>query len=125
MKNTKTTGNSIQHIFKSLLHFQRSGRRKFCFSLQMKGSFHVMYCQEMKMFGLENIQTVQLLLLHLQHQSVLEEGQTICSHQLTAEHATVMYLPVAIKGCHHKLHMKIFFYSPQLYDDLTKKRIYC
>jgi len=45
VKNTKTTGNSIQHIFKSLQHFQRSASRKVCFSLQKKSSFHTM-CNE-------------------------------------------------------------------------------
>ena len=79
VENTKSTGNSIQHIFKSLQHFQRSGSRKVCFSLQRKGSFQTMYCQEMQMFQHENIQTVQLHWLHLQHQSVLEEGQTMPS----------------------------------------------
>ena len=77
--NTKTTENSIQHTFKRLQHFQRSGNRKVCFSLQRKGSFQTMYCQEMQMFRHENIQTVQLHWLYLQHQSVLEVGQTMSS----------------------------------------------
>jgi hypothetical protein len=38
MENTKTTRNSIQHTFEHLQHFQRSGSRKVCFSLQSKGN---------------------------------------------------------------------------------------
>ena len=76
MDNTKSTGNSIQHIFKSLKYFHRSGSRKVFFSHQRTGSFQTMYSQEIQMFWHENIQTVQLFCLHLQHQSVLEEGQT-------------------------------------------------
>ena len=74
MENTKTTGNSIQHIFESLQHFQRSGSREVCFSLQMKGSFHTMYHQEIQMFRHENTQNVQLHRLHLQRQSILESS---------------------------------------------------
>jgi hypothetical protein len=52
-------------------------KQKICFSLQSKGNFQTMYCQEIQMFHHENIQTVQLHWLHLQHQSVLDEGQTM------------------------------------------------
>jgi len=53
--------------------------RKVSFSLQRTSRFQTIYCQEIQRFWHENIQTVQLLWLHLQHQSVLEEGQTISS----------------------------------------------
>jgi len=39
MENRKSAGNSLQHIFKSLRHFQRSCCRKVCFFLQRTGSF--------------------------------------------------------------------------------------
>jgi hypothetical protein len=55
----------------------------------------------------------------------LRKDRQCPAQQLTAAHATVSWLPVAVKGCHHKLHMKNFFYSPHLYDDPTKKSIYC
>ena len=51
-------------------------QQKCFFSLQRTGSFQTMYFQEIQIFWHYNIQTVQLLWLHLQHQSVLEEGQT-------------------------------------------------
>ena len=54
-------------------------QQKICFSLQRKGSFQTMYCQETQMFQHENTQTVQLHWLHLQHQSVLEDRQTMSS----------------------------------------------
>ena len=60
-------------------YFQRSGSRRVCFSLQRKGSFQTMYCQEIQMFWHENTQTVHLHWLHLQHQSVLGEGQKMPS----------------------------------------------
>ena len=77
--NTKITGNSVQYIFKSLQHFHRSGSRKFVFLFRRKLVFKTMYCQEIQMFQHANTQTVQLHWLHLQHQSVLEEGQTMPS----------------------------------------------
>ena len=125
MENTKTTGNSIQHIFKSLQHFQRSGSRKVCFSLQRKGSFQTMYCQDIQMFQHEDIWTVFLHWLHLQYQSVLEEGQTMSS--TTADSSTCHRDVTACysKGMSSQMHIKNFFYSPHLYDDPTKKMIYC
>lgn len=124
MENTKTTGNSIQHIFKSLQHFQRSGSRKVCFSLQRKGSFHSVYCQEIQMVWHENMQTVQLHWLHLQHQSVLEEGQTMFSPTPDSSTCQRDVIACCSKGMLSQTAYEDFFCSPQLYDDLTQKRIY-
>ena len=44
---------------------------------------------------------------------------------MTATHATVTDLTKKIEGCGHKLYMDNFFSSPELFDDLAKKQIYC
>ena len=43
----------------------------------------------------------------------------------TAQHATVTELTRKIKGRGHKLYMDNFFSSPELFDDLANKQIYC
>jgi hypothetical protein len=45
--------------------------------------------------------------------------------QLTAQHVTVTELMRKIEGRDHKLFMDNFFSSPELFDDLVKKQIYC
>jgi len=44
---------------------------------------------------------------------------------VTATHATVTELMWKIEGRGHKLYMDSFFSSPELFDDLVKKQIYC
>jgi len=44
---------------------------------------------------------------------------------VTATHATVTELTREIEGRGHKLHMDNFFSSPELFDDLASKQIYC
>ena len=53
-----------------------------------------------------------------------KERQHIAQH-LTATHATMTELTRQIEGCGHKLYMDNFFSSPELFDDLVKKQIYC
>jgi len=44
---------------------------------------------------------------------------------LTATHAIVSELIKKIQGCGHKLYMDNYFSSPDLFDDLAMKQIYC
>ena len=44
---------------------------------------------------------------------------------LTATHVTVSDLTRKIQGRGHKLYMDNYFSSPDLYDDLATKQIYC
>jgi len=44
---------------------------------------------------------------------------------LTATHATVSELTEKIQGRGHKLYMDSYFSSPDLFDDLATKQIYC
>ena len=44
---------------------------------------------------------------------------------LTATHATVTNLTRDVEGFGHKLYMDNFFSSPDLYDDLAQKNIFC
>ena len=53
-----------------------------------------------------------------------KERQRTAQH-VTATHATVTELTRKIEGCSHKLYMDNFFSSPELFDDLVKKQIYC
>ena len=49
-----------------------------------------------------------------------------CTAQhVTATHATVTELMRKIEGREYKLYMDNFFSSPELFDDLVKKQIYC
>ena len=43
----------------------------------------------------------------------------------TATHATVTEPTRKIEGHGHKLYMNNFFFSPELFNDLTKKKIKC
>ena len=45
--------------------------------------------------------------------------------QCTAQHVTVTELTRKIEGRGHKLYMDNFISSPELFDDLVKKQIYC
>ena len=47
------------------------------------------------------------------------------AQHVTATHATVTELTRKIEGRGHNLYMDSFFSSPELFDDLTKKQIYC
>jgi len=47
------------------------------------------------------------------------------AQHVTTTHATVTELMRKIEGRGHKLYMDNFFSSPELFDDLVKKQIYC
>jgi len=47
------------------------------------------------------------------------------AQHLTATHNTVANLTRGVEGFGHKLYMDNFFSSPDLYDDLTQKKIFC
>ena len=47
------------------------------------------------------------------------------AQHVTATHATVTELTKKIERRGHKLYMDNFFSSPELFDDLVKKQIYC
>ena len=53
-----------------------------------------------------------------------KDRQRTAQH-VTATHATVTELTRKIEGRGHKLYMDNFFSSPELFDDLVKKQIYC
>ena len=47
------------------------------------------------------------------------------AQHLTATHNTVANLTRGVEGFGHKLYMDNFFPSPDLYDDLARKKIFC
>jgi hypothetical protein len=50
----------------------------------------------------------------------------ICSTaDMTVTHATVRHLTRKVEGHRHKLYMDNFFSSPDLFDDLTERKINC
>jgi len=53
-----------------------------------------------------------------------KDRQRMAQH-VTATHATVAELTRKIEGRGHKLYMDNFFSSPELFDDLANKQIYC
>ena len=53
-----------------------------------------------------------------------KDRQRTAQH-VTATHATVTELMRKIEGRGHKLYMDSFFSSPELFDDLANKQIYC
>jgi len=53
-----------------------------------------------------------------------KDRQRVTQHP-TATHATVTNLTRRVEGVGHKLYMDNFFSSPDLYDDLIQKKIYC
>jgi hypothetical protein len=52
------------------------------------------------------------------------DRQQVAEH-LTATHTTVRNLTRRVEGVGHKLYMDNFFSSPDLFDDLAQKKIYC
>jgi len=50
---------------------------------------------------------------------------TCMAQHMTATHVTLTELTRKIEGHSHKLYMDNFFSSPELFDDLVKKQIYC
>jgi hypothetical protein len=55
----------------------------------------------------------------------LRKDRKRTAQHVTATHATVTKLARKIEGCGHKLYMDNFFSSPELFDDLVNKQIYC
>ena len=53
-----------------------------------------------------------------------KDRQRVAQH-LTATHNTVANLTRGVEGFGHKLYMDKFFFSPDLYDDLAQKKIFC
>jgi len=53
-----------------------------------------------------------------------KDRQRMAQH-VTSTHVTVTELTGKIEGCGHKLYMDSFFSSPEFFDDLVKKQIYC
>jgi len=55
---------------------------------------------------------------------LVRDRQRAAQH-LTATHNTVANLTRGLKGFGHKLYMDNFVSSPDLYDDLAQKKIFC
>jgi hypothetical protein len=55
----------------------------------------------------------------------IEKGKQRKAYDLKAMHATVTKLTQKVEGQSHKLYMNNFFSSPNLFDNLTKKKINC
>jgi hypothetical protein len=55
----------------------------------------------------------------------LRKDRQRTAQHLTATHATVTELTRKIEGFGHKLYMDNFFSSPELFEDLATKQIYC
>jgi len=53
-----------------------------------------------------------------------KDRQHMAQH-LVATHVTVTELTRKMEGCGHRLYMDSFFSSPELFDDLARKEIYC
>jgi len=53
-----------------------------------------------------------------------KDRQRAAQH-LTATHNTVANLTRGVEGFGHKPYMDNFFSSPELYDDLAQKKIFC
>jgi len=55
----------------------------------------------------------------------LSDDRQRAAQHLTATHNTVVNLTRGVEGFGHKLYMDNFFSSPNLYDDLAQKKIFC
>jgi len=55
----------------------------------------------------------------------LSKDRQRAAQHLTATHNTVANLTRGVEGFGHKLYMDNFFSSPDLYDDLAQKKIFC
>ena len=55
----------------------------------------------------------------------LGKDRQYTAQHVTATHMTVTELTWKIEGCGHTLYMDSFFSSPELFDDLANKQVYC
>jgi len=55
----------------------------------------------------------------------LSKDRQRAAQHLTATHATLINLTRGVEGFGHKLYMDNFVSSPDLFDDLAQKKIYC
>ena len=97
-------------------------QQKLCFSLQRKGSFQTMYCQEIQMLRHENTQTMQLHWLHLQYQSVLGEGQTMPSPTADSSTCHSEMTACSSKGMSSQTAYEEFLLFPSLIWWLDKEK---
>jgi len=64
-------------------------------------------------------------ILHIHMNVYLGKDRQRAAQHLAATHNTVANLTRVVEGFGHKLYMDNFFPSPDLYDDLAQKKIFC
>jgi len=77
-----------------------------------------------KRFSIKCSNYVTLQDIHDMNVYLGKDRQRAAQH-LTATHNTVANLTRGVEGFGHKLYMDKFFSSPDLYDDLAQKKIFC
>ena len=88
VENTKLSGNSIKHIFKSLQHFQRTGSRKV-FLLKGKAVFKQCIAKKYKCFGKKIYKLCNSTGYTYSIKVYFRKDRQCPAQQLTAAHATV------------------------------------
>ena len=96
----------------------------YCF-LQGKGDFQIIHTKKRKRFGIKIFKLCDSTGYTYDMKVYLGKERQRTAQHVTATHATVTELTRKIEGRGHKLYMDNFFSSPELFDDLVKKQIYC
>ena len=123
-KITRPIWNSKYHIFQILQPFQKSGYWwSYCF-LQREGDFHTVHNEEMEVFQHKNLQTLWTDWINVWHEIIPGEGQTAQSTALDSNSCDSDSTDEADRTWPQIIHGQ-FLSSPELFDDLTKKQIYC
>ena len=116
--------NSKWHISQILQPFQKSGYW-WKFVPFKGGDFQTERTKEMQVFRHQNFQILWLDWIHIWCENILREGQTVHGMARDSNPRDKTELTRKIEGRGHKLYMDNFFSSPELFDDLAKKQIYC
>ena len=79
----------------------------------------------MQTFRHQNVQNYATILDTYDMNAYLVKDRQRVAQHLTATHATVTNLTRSVEGFGNKLYMDNFFSSPELFDDLSRKKISC
>jgi len=96
----------------------------YCF-LEWKGDFQRVHTKKRKRFGIQIFKLCDSTGYTCDMKLYLGKDRQRTAQHVTATHATMTELTRKIEGRGHKLNMGSFFPSPELFDDLVKKQIYC
>jgi len=126
VENTRPTWNYKDELSKILHPFQIFGSRWSHCEIQGRIVFkQYIPKKNHKRFGIKMFKLCDSTGYTYDMNVYLGKDRQRAAQHLTATHNTLVNLTRGVEGFGHKLYMDNFFPSPDLYDDLTQKKIFC